>query len=51
MEETLLSNDGKPDIEKESPIVFAPEIRKYYGVGQMIDPAYDIGKQLNTPLK
>ncbi len=36
---------GKPDPERIQPIVFAPEVRKYYGLGPFIGQAFSIGKE------
>jgi len=43
-EEAMLGKDGLADIEKIRPIVFAPEVRKYYGIGRYIGDAFSIGK-------
>jgi hypothetical protein len=36
---------GKPDIGKIRPLVFAPEARSYYGVGDCVGKAFEIGKK------
>jgi flavin reductase (DIM6/NTAB) family NADH-FMN oxidoreductase RutF len=43
-EEGMLGKDGLADIEKIRPIVFVPEVRKYYGIGRYIGDAFSIGK-------
>jgi flavin reductase (DIM6/NTAB) family NADH-FMN oxidoreductase RutF len=43
IEEGLLREDGKPDIEKIKPVVFAPDAGQYHGVGSLIGKAYDMG--------
>ncbi|MBI2877540.1 MAG: flavin reductase family protein [Candidatus Tectomicrobia bacterium] len=43
-DETILTEDGLPDIEKVRPILYAPENRKYYGVGELLGKAFSIGK-------
>lgn len=45
IEETMLDSDGKPDIAKIQPMVFSPEVRRYYGIGAYIGTAYEIGKK------
>lgn len=42
--ESALGADGKPDMRKVRPIVFAPETRWYYGVGEDLGRAFDIGR-------
>ena len=41
----VLSDDGHPDIEKIRPLVFTPEVQRYYGIGEFIGKAFDIGKK------
>ncbi len=45
VDETMLGDDGKPDIAKIRPLVFAPEARRYYGVGDCVGKAFEIGKK------
>ena len=45
-EEELLGEKGVPDIEKAKPILFAPEIQAYYGVGKFLGNAFSIGKKV-----
>ncbi|NLF84087.1 MAG: flavin reductase family protein [Candidatus Gastranaerophilales bacterium] len=40
-EEDVLS-DGKPDIEKISPLIYAPEGRTYHGVGKKLSEAFKV---------
>jgi flavin reductase (DIM6/NTAB) family NADH-FMN oxidoreductase RutF len=40
----VLGEDGLPDMEKIQPMLFAPESRKYYGVGAVIGEAFSMGK-------
>ena len=47
IEEEMLTNEGKPDIEKIRPIVYSPETQKYHGIGEFIGKAFDIGKKYN----
>ena len=46
VEESVLGDDGKPDIEKVRPILFSPDVQAYHGVGQFVGKAFDIGKGL-----
>lgn len=43
-DEEAIGENGLPDIEKIRPILFAPEARKYYGVGELIGDAFSLGK-------
>lgn len=42
----MLDDRGMPDIEKVRPLIFAPEVRKYYGIGEHIGQAFEMGKKL-----
>ncbi len=46
-DETLLEADGTIDVEKVRPIVFAPEVRKYFGLGNYLGKAFSVGKNLS----
>lgn len=41
---SVLDDSGIPDIAKIKPILYAPEIRTYHGVGEFIGKAFSIGK-------
>jgi flavin reductase (DIM6/NTAB) family NADH-FMN oxidoreductase RutF len=43
-DESVLGKDGKPDVEKVSPVVFSPDLQKYHGIGKFIGNAFDSGK-------
>lgn len=43
-DESIIGEDGKPDIEKLRPVIFAPENRIYYGIGEMLGKAFSIGR-------
>jgi flavin reductase (DIM6/NTAB) family NADH-FMN oxidoreductase RutF len=45
VEDSVLTDGDKPDIEKIRPIVFSPEDRRYHGVGGFIGRAFEIGKR------
>lgn len=44
-DESVLNEDGLPDIEKVRPIVFAPVIRRYHGIGDLIGKAFSLGRK------
>ncbi|WP_461209149.1 flavin reductase family protein [Desulfocurvus sp. DL9XJH121] len=46
VEESCLDGNGKPDMAKVAPLLFAPEARAYYGVGQPMGSAFALGKDL-----
>jgi flavin reductase (DIM6/NTAB) family NADH-FMN oxidoreductase RutF len=43
-DENILSESGIPDIEKIKPMIFAPGIKNYYGIGKSLGKAFSIGK-------
>jgi flavin reductase (DIM6/NTAB) family NADH-FMN oxidoreductase RutF len=45
-DEAVLSEKGSPDIGKIKPIIFTPESRTYWSVGQCIGKAFSIGKDI-----
>lgn len=45
-DESVLGEGGLPDIEKVKPIVYAPEIRTYHGIGGKLGSAYSLGKTI-----
>jgi len=46
-DEDMLNDNGIPDIDKVKPILFAPEMQAYYGVGNFLGKAFSIGKKFN----
>ncbi len=44
--ESVLGERGFPDVEKIRPIVFAPGVETYYGVGQFLGKAYSMGRDI-----
>jgi flavin reductase (DIM6/NTAB) family NADH-FMN oxidoreductase RutF len=44
-EESVLNSRGIPDIEKVRPILYAPEIRKYFGIGMFLGEGFSIGRK------
>lgn len=45
-DETVLNDQGLADISKVRPVVFAPEIRTYHGIGDCLGPAFSLGKTI-----
>ena len=46
--ESVLGENGLPDIEKVKPFIYASEIQKYYKIRGFIGKAFSIGKDLKT---
>jgi len=44
-DDSVLGDDGKPDMRKVSPIIYANEVRHYHGVGQVLGNAFNMGKE------
>jgi flavin reductase (DIM6/NTAB) family NADH-FMN oxidoreductase RutF len=49
IEEDMLTNEGKADMEKINPLIFGPGIGRYHGIGDFVGKAFDIGRRY--PLK
>jgi flavin reductase (DIM6/NTAB) family NADH-FMN oxidoreductase RutF len=47
-DESVLREDGEPDVEKVAPLVFSPEIRLYHGLGDCLGKAFSIGHELDA---
>ncbi|WNY26137.1 flavin reductase family protein [Methanolapillus millepedarum] len=45
VQEKMLDSDGKIDLKKLKPLVYAPDSMKYFGVGDEIGQAFKIGKE------
>ena len=45
VEETVLTDQGLPDMDKVAPFVYGTEIQSYYRIGDKIGNAFDIGKK------
>ncbi|MGZ9135129.1 MAG: flavin reductase family protein [Candidatus Deferrimicrobiaceae bacterium] len=45
-DESVLGEGGLPDIEKVQPIIYAPEVRSYHGIGRSLGSAYSLGKTI-----
>jgi flavin reductase (DIM6/NTAB) family NADH-FMN oxidoreductase RutF len=46
VEESLLDKHDVPDIEKLRPVAYAPEVRRYFGLGRVLGMAFSMGKVL-----
>lgn len=44
-DELVLMGNGFIDIEKLKPVIFAPDITSYYGIGKYLGKAFSIGKR------
>jgi len=45
IEESMLTDDGKADIERIRPMVFSPEFRQYHAIGEFVGKAFQIGEK------
>jgi len=45
-EEDMLGEDGVPDMARVKPLIFAPESRGYYKLGDYLGRAFSVGKRL-----
>lgn len=45
-DESVLGEEGLPDINKVLPVLFAPEVRTYHGIGKTLGKAFSMGKEL-----
>lgn len=46
VEQTALSNEGLPDMNKVEPFIYGNEIQAYHRIGEKIGKAFDIGRNL-----
>lgn len=46
-DESVLRGNGALDVEKVRPILYAPENRAYYGLGECLGEAFSIGRQID----
>jgi flavin reductase (DIM6/NTAB) family NADH-FMN oxidoreductase RutF len=44
IDQDSLTEGGSPDLDKLRPILFAPEIQAYFGIGRRLGKAFSIGK-------
>ncbi|OGL47356.1 MAG: flavoredoxin [Candidatus Schekmanbacteria bacterium RBG_13_48_7] len=45
-DESVLDQNGRIDIEKVKPILYAPDVRSYYGIGKNLGIAFSLGKEI-----
>jgi len=45
IDDNVLNDDGHPDMEKIRPLVYSPEVQRYYGIGEFVGKAFEIGKK------
>ena len=45
-DESALGEEGLPDINKVLPVLFAPEVRTYHGIGKTLGKAFSMGKEI-----
>lgn len=45
IDDNVLNDDGHPDMEKIRPLVYSPEVQRYYGIGEFVGKAFDVGKK------
>jgi len=45
-DETVLGDDGLPQIEKIKPLIFSPSNPSYYGIGEYLGKAFSLGKAI-----
>jgi len=46
-DEAVIGTRNLPAIENVKPVIYAPEIQAYYGIGEYLGQAFSIGKQLS----
>ena len=46
IDEAVLDDGGTPDIEKVKPLIYATQMRRYYGMGEYLGDGYTIGKEI-----
>jgi len=47
-DESVLGENGEPDMEKLQPLLYAPGSREYYAVGERIGKAFSLGKDIES---
>ena len=45
-DESVLGEEGLPDINKVLPVLFTPEVRTYHGIGKTLGKAFSMGKEI-----
>ena len=44
-DESVLSADGLPEVEKVAPFMYGPELKLYHGVGERLPKAFSVGHE------
>jgi flavin reductase (DIM6/NTAB) family NADH-FMN oxidoreductase RutF len=47
-EESVFDDEGHIDVEKVRPLIWAPDGRGYYGIGDYLGPAFEIGRTVEA---
>ena len=45
-QQIFVGGKGLPDINKVLPVLFAPEVRTYHGIGKTLGKAFSMGKEI-----
>ncbi len=45
-DEIVMDKNGMPDISLIKPMIYAPEVRSYYGIGEYLGQAHNIGRNI-----
>jgi flavin reductase (DIM6/NTAB) family NADH-FMN oxidoreductase RutF len=45
-EETVIGENGNPDLEKVKPVAYEPVNRRYFGIGSFLGRAHSVGKKI-----
>jgi flavin reductase (DIM6/NTAB) family NADH-FMN oxidoreductase RutF len=48
VDESVLSEEGLPEIKKVKPFLYVPESRSYYGIGEYLGKAFSLGKEIGN---
>ncbi len=48
IEESMLTDEGKVDVERIRPLVFCPVLRDYHGIGEFVGKAFQVGKKAES---
>jgi flavin reductase (DIM6/NTAB) family NADH-FMN oxidoreductase RutF len=46
VDESVLGDDGQPDVERLAPYIYTPEIRSYFALGECLGPAFKLGEAI-----
>ena len=47
-EESVIGENGNPDMEKVQPLIFDPAQRNYHGIGRARGKAFSIGRNVDS---